>query len=53
MHGPHSVSDIGLCMVIHCDAGGVSLVDNEKQRKTDSRLRCFLKPIKVRGIIEH
>ena len=27
MHGPHSVFDIGKCMVIHCDAGGVSLVD--------------------------
>ena len=27
MHGPHSVSDIGDCTVIHCDAGGVSLVD--------------------------
>ena len=28
----HSVFDIGLCMVIHCDAGGMT---NEKQRKTD------------------
>ena len=26
MHGPHSVFD-GHCKVIHCDAGGVSLVD--------------------------
>ena len=27
MHGPHSVFHIGHCMVIHCDARGVSLVD--------------------------
>ena len=27
MHGPHSVFDIGHGTVIHCDAGGVSLVD--------------------------
>ena len=27
MHGPHSVFDIGHCTVIHCDAGGVSLID--------------------------
>ena len=27
MHGPHSVFDIGHYTVIHCDAGGVSLVD--------------------------
>ena len=27
MHGPHSVFDIGHCTVIHCDAGGVALVD--------------------------
>ena len=27
MHGTQSVFDIGLCTVIHCDAGGVSLVD--------------------------
>ena len=27
MHGPHSVFDIGHCTVIHCDAEGVSLVD--------------------------
>ena len=27
MHGPHSVFEIGHCTVIHCDAGGVSLVD--------------------------
>ena len=38
MHGPHSVFDIGHYTVIHCDAGGVSLVTNEKQRKTDIRL---------------
>ena len=38
MHGPQSVFDIGHCTVIHCDVGGVSLLTNEKQRKTDSRL---------------
>ena len=27
MHGPHSVFDIDHCNVIHCDAGGVSLVN--------------------------
>ena len=27
MHGSHSVFDIGHCTVIHCDGGGVSLVD--------------------------
>ena len=27
LHGPHSIFDIGHCTVIHCDAGGVSLVD--------------------------
>ena len=27
MHCPHSVFDIGHCTVIHCDTGGVSLVD--------------------------
>ena len=27
MHGPHNVFDIGHCMVIHGDAGSVSLVD--------------------------
>ena len=27
MYGPHSVFDIGHCTVIHCYAGGVSLVD--------------------------
>ena len=27
MHGPHSVFDICHCTVVHCDAGGVSLVD--------------------------
>ena len=27
MHGPHSVFNIGHCTVIHCDAGGVSMVD--------------------------
>ena len=27
MHGLHSVSDIGYCTVIHCDARGMSLVD--------------------------
>ena len=28
-----SVFDIGQCMVIHCDAGGVSLVDQRKAEK--------------------
>ena len=27
MHGPHRVFDISHCTVIHCDAEGVSLVD--------------------------
>ena len=27
MHGPHGVFDFGHCTVIHCDAGGVSLVN--------------------------
>ena len=27
MHGPHSVFNTGYCTIIHCDAGGVSLVD--------------------------
>ena len=27
MHDPRSVFDIGHCTVIHCDSGGVSLVD--------------------------
>ena len=27
MHGPHNVFDIDHYTVIHCDAGGVSLVD--------------------------
>ena len=33
MHGPHGVSDIGHCTVIHCDVGGVA-----EQRKNDIRL---------------
>ena len=33
MHGPHSVFDIGHCTVIHCDAGGVALVDQWKAEK--------------------
>ena len=33
MHGPHSVSDIGHCTLIHCDVVGVA-----EQRKTDIRL---------------
>ena len=37
-HCPHSVFDIGQCTVIHYDAGGVSWLTNEKQRKTDIRL---------------
>ena len=27
MHSPHSDFDIGYCAVIHCDDGGVSLVE--------------------------
>ena len=27
MHGPHTVSDLGHCTVIHGDIGSVSLVD--------------------------
>ena len=27
MQGPHNVLEIGNCTVIHCGAGGVSLVD--------------------------
>ena len=38
MHGPHSVSDIGDCTVIHCDAGVCHWLANEKKRKTDIRL---------------
>ena len=38
MHGPHSGFDIGHCTVIHCDAGGWSLVDQWKaKKKTDIR----------------
>ena len=33
MHGPHSALYIGHCTVIHCDAGGVSLVDQWKAEK--------------------
>ena len=33
MHGQHSVFNIGHCTVIHCDAGGVSLVDQRKAKK--------------------
>ena len=33
-----SVSDIGDCTVIHCDAGGVSLVDQWKEEKNWYRL---------------
>ena len=33
MHGPHNVFDIGHCTVIHCDAGGVSLVDQWNAEK--------------------
>ena len=58
MHGPHSVFDIGHCTVIHCDAGGVSLVDQWKAEKNIYSFnwpvtRCILKPIKVSVIIEH
>ena len=27
MYSPHSVFDIGDCTVVHCDAGGVSMVE--------------------------
>ena len=27
MHGPRSVFNTGCCTITHCDAGGVSLVD--------------------------
>ena len=30
MHGPHSIFKIGHYTVIHCDGGGVSLVDQWK-----------------------
>ena len=33
MHGPHSIFDIGHRTVIHCNAGGVSLVDQCKAEK--------------------
>ena len=33
MHRPQSVFDIGHCMVIYCDAGGVSLLDQWKAEK--------------------
>ena len=42
VHCPQSVFDIGHCAVIHCDAGGVSLVDQEKQRKIDIPLTDLL-----------
>ena len=38
MHDPHSFSDIGHSSVIHGEAGGVTRVGNENQRKTDIRL---------------
>ena len=55
MHGPHSVFDIVHCTVIHCDAGGVSLVDQWKAEKNWLSFnwpitRCYHKPIKV-GLI--
>ena len=53
MHGPHSVFDIGHCTVKHCDAGGVSLVDQWKTEKNSPITRCFLKPIKVGVIIDY
>ena len=58
MHGPHSVFDIGNGTVMHCDAGGVSLVDQRKAEKNWYSFhwpitRCLLKPIKVSVIIEH
>ena len=33
MHGPHSIFDIGHCTVIHCNAGGMSLVDQWEAAK--------------------
>ena len=33
MHGPHDVFGVGHYTVIHCDAGGVSLVDQWKAEK--------------------
>ena len=58
MHGPHSVFDISHRTVIHCDGGGVSLVDQWKAEKNWSSCnwpitRCFLKRIKVSVIIDH
>ena len=58
MHGPHSVFDIGHCVVIHCDGGGMSQVDQWKAEKNWSSCnwpitRCILKPIKVSMIIDH
>ena len=51
MHGPQSVFDIGHCTVIHCDSGGVSLVDKSKAEILWYSFnwpitRCFLKPLK-------
>ena len=34
MHGSHSVFDIGHCTVIHCDAGGLSLIDQRGAGKS-------------------
>ena len=53
----HSVFDIGHCTVIHCDARGVSLVDQWKAEKKWYSFnwpiaRCFLKPINVSMIID-
>ena len=38
MHGPHDVFDIGHCMVIHRDGGGVSPVDQWKAEKNDRHI---------------
>ena len=58
VHRPHSVFDIGHGTVIHCNARGVSLVDQWQADKNSYSFnwpitRWFLKLIKVGVIIEH